>query len=210
MKFASQNQFIFSILILLSLSGCSQGEVEVESSSSHHKSITKEDEKSSSAEPNTQTIAKPGKITFGEESLVDFDIPISKNIENPDGSRTVEALGEINGGYAGFKADISANIDRVKISSLGKVSDNFLNELAKKYEHKSGSLSMNNEIEFVCTNMGKENEVQCMKLFYGTETEDASKYAELYLNIDYKKNVLEFHEKDSEYRDAVLKALTRI
>ncbi len=185
----------FLTLILVAAVLCACGESDVDSTSSKA--------------PAAQTIAKPGKISFGEEIMADFDIPISKNIENPDGSRTVEAIGEIDGKYAGFKADISPNIDRVKISSLGKVSDNFLNELAEKYEHKTNSFVMNSETEFVCINIGKEKQFHDMKLFYGTEGDDASKYAELYLNIDEKRNVLEFHEKDPDYREAILKALTK-
>lgn len=197
----------FLSIAALSVALCGCGEAGVESTS---ETVKDKSAQGNTEAPTSQTIAKPGKITFGEEMMADFDIPISKNIENPDGSRTVEALGEINGKFAGFKADISPNIDRVKISSLGKVSDFFLNEVAKKFEHKSDALTMNAMTEFVCINMGKEDDVQCMKLFYGTEAEDASKYAELYLNVDFKKNVLEFHEKDPEYREAVLKALTKI
>ena len=36
-----------------------------------------------------------------------------------------------------------------------------------------------------------------------------SEYAELYTNIDKKRRVLEIHEKDPEYRQNVLKALSR-
>ncbi|MCW5821544.1 MAG: hypothetical protein KIT34_02010 [Cyanobacteria bacterium TGS_CYA1] len=204
MRLEPKVRFLCFAALSVALCGC--GEAGVESTGETVK------DKSASAQteaPTSQTIAKPGKITFGEEDMGDFDIPISKNIENPDGSRTVEAVGEINGKYAGFKADISPNIDRVKISSLGKVSDIFLNELAKKYEKKAEALTMNAMTELVCINMGKEDSVQCMKLFYGTEAEDASKYAELYLNVDFKKNILEFHEKDPDYREAVLKVLTK-
>jgi len=195
------------VTVLVALGGCSKAGVESSSESVVDGSASKDSAKSKA--PATQTIATPGKITFGEEDAADFDIPISKNIENPDGSRTVEAIGEINGEYAGFKADISPTIDRVKICSLGKVSDKFVNELAKKYENKTGLFIMNAETEFVCTNLGKEKDMQYMKLFYGTEPKDENKYAELFLNLDYKRNILEFHEKDPEYREEILKALIK-
>jgi hypothetical protein len=53
-----------------------------------------------------------------------------------------------------------------------------------------------------------------IKLFF-EPTEDSEEayemfYAEHYLNIDLASRIVEFHEKDEAYRDAVLRALSGI
>jgi hypothetical protein len=44
-------------------------------------------------------------------------------------------------------------------------------------------------------------------LFFDSGPED--RYAELFINVDAKKRVLEFHEKDEDYRKPLLLALTK-
>ena len=46
------------------------------------------------------------------------------------------------------------------------------------------------------------------KIFFASNGPE-SDYAELYANIDKQRRVLEIHEKDPEYRQNVLKALSR-
>jgi hypothetical protein len=47
-----------------------------------------------------------------------------------------------------------------------------------------------------------------MKVFFGTEEDSPTPYAELYSNIDYAQRVVQFHEKDPEYRAGVLAGLS--
>ena len=50
----------------------------------------------------------------------------------------------------------------------------------------------------------KSNPVK-MKLFFNPDSE--SNYAEVFLNLDLNTKVLQFHEKDPEYREPLLRTL---
>jgi hypothetical protein len=47
-----------------------------------------------------------------------------------------------------------------------------------------------------------------MKFFF-YDSGPESRYAEVFVNVDAKQRVVEFHEKDSEYRKPVLLAFTQ-
>ena len=46
-------------------------------------------------------------------------------------------------------------------------------------------------------------------ILFFDESDDDSAYAELYLRVDLAKNVVEWAEKDTDYRRPVVRALTR-
>ena len=47
-----------------------------------------------------------------------------------------------------------------------------------------------------------------MKLFF--HSENGERYAEVFLNIDRQAQVVEIHEKDPEYRQNLIRALTEL
>jgi hypothetical protein len=46
-----------------------------------------------------------------------------------------------------------------------------------------------------------------MKVFFGSSADAETPYGELYLNINVPRGLVQLHEKDPEYRKAVLQGL---
>ncbi|QHW31106.1 hypothetical protein GZH47_09725 [Paenibacillus rhizovicinus] len=65
---------------------------------------------------------------------------------------------------------------------------------------------MKQEITFTSVVLEGNSKSSKIKLFYNDETEE--NYAECYLNIDLPNKKVEWFEKDPEYREALLRALS--
>ncbi len=89
----------------------------------------------------------------------------------------------------------------VKIRSLGEQSDHLLTAIDQVYGTALHPHSMSRQTEFTIDGPVK------IKLFF--ESNDESRYAELYLNIDVGATRLELAEKDPDYRRAIVRALSR-
>lgn len=98
------------------------------------------------------------------------------------------------------------------IHSTGDMSSAFLRALAKLYEVPDNSAKMAQmTVAQVMVLQGNPNKpgdgILKMKLFFGEE-EGSADYAELYLNVDLKKERLMLVEKDPAFRAAIIRALT--
>jgi hypothetical protein len=128
-----------------------------------------------------------------------------------------------NGKELGFEIAAPTNMSMkgtLDFKSTGQNSDEFLHVLSGLYESKSDSLKKFTESykvtyidlnEFAKAKLGAEisdtTGVKELKLFF--ETGDENNYAELYLNINEKSYWVEVVEKDAEYREAILRFLSR-
>jgi hypothetical protein len=106
--------------------------------------------------------------------------------------------------------DIPVQQGVVTVRSLGAASDCFLQRLDAVYGTKMQPKVMRLETRFTAITLSGDptaldrGPVQ-IKLFHESDDEDA--YAELYVNVDLAKRVVEWAEKDMDYRRPVVRAL---
>ena len=99
---------------------------------------------------------------------------------------------------------------RVTLHSIGAASDNFVALLSKLYGSTSKDSPMLKDISAQAVGLGVDprkflETPARMKLFFHSESQ--SRYAEVFLNVDTAGRVVQFHEKDQEYRENILRAL---
>ncbi len=144
-----------------------------------------------------------------------------------DGSQTIEGVGLHKGKTLGLQIILGSTWKEgslgkdvplvtyqglVKYRSTGSDSDSFLRTLNELYGTKLSANSMNAETSF--TGISLEGDPRDLakgsvkiKLFF--ESDNEQEYAELYTNIELGKRRLEVHEKDPDYRKAVVTALRK-
>jgi hypothetical protein len=96
------------------------------------------------------------------------------------------------------------------IKSVGRQSDDFVAVLAELYGARAEARPM--RVETAVAVVGLANDPRLMrseptrlKLFF--ESDDDSRYAEVFLNVIVAESRVEFHEKDTGYRIPLLRAL---
>jgi hypothetical protein len=118
----------------------------------------------------------------------------------------------------GFLVDVpkagSASMDAIVFRSLGATSDEFLISLAAIYGLKSKPRPFAKEVKATFLDMGEfarkmggdrsDPDLKQLKVFFG-KGEDV----ELFLNINETAGTVELGEKDEEYREGVVKELSR-
>jgi len=145
-----------------------------------------------------------------EAGFVDVDLHIDSMDCETWNACAVSASGTFQGRPVAIDAIIQAKDGRGRITyrSVGPGSDSLLQALATLYKLPRNSAlfarAATADIVFLDAN---EREM-AGKVFFAANGPE-SEYAELYTNIDKKRRVLEIHEKDPEYRQNVLKALSR-
>jgi hypothetical protein len=157
-----------------------------------------------------------------EYGFEDIDLPITRIVEGSGLTRIV-ARGDIRGTIVGFEVDFPSTsrrpagqtpiaIGSAEIRSLGAQSDRFIELLSRLYKIPAPSKTMLPAIR--ASVAGLEGDlahvlagVTMMKFFFDSGPEN--RYAEVFINVDPNRRVLEFHEKDPEYRKPLLLALTR-
>ncbi|WP_338841173.1 hypothetical protein [Flavobacterium ginsenosidimutans] len=103
----------------------------------------------------------------------------------------------------------------IKISSIGKESDEFLKSISRLYKFPTGkkftSMTLSptafslNKTVFKAENLGYYK----FKLFFRDgENDKEEDYCELYFNVNTKEKTIELLEKDHDYRESVLKAFS--
>ncbi|MEY2466994.1 MAG: hypothetical protein QOD03_1515 [Verrucomicrobiota bacterium] len=160
-----------------------------------------------------------------EEGFQDLIFYIQEHKRLPDGTQKIQASGIYQGQVVGFEVllnnewregSLGKGVPLVTYQgsviyhSTGSESDGFLRVLNDLYGTKMSSLNMADETKFTGISLeGDPKELEKgpvkIKLFY--ELGGEKDYAELYTNIELGKRRLEVHEKDTEYRLAIVKAL---
>ena len=176
----------------------------------------------------TQPPAKPSpEITADSEDggFVDLGFAIRSRETLPDGSQVLHAYGVHHGrevgitivlgtqwkaGSLGPDVPLVTYRGTVTYRSLGAPSDALLQILDQLYATKLQPTTIRPTTTFTAISLGGEpadltKGPTKIKLFFESDAED--RYAELYTNIDLANGVLQIHEKDPEYRSALIKAL---
>jgi hypothetical protein len=99
------------------------------------------------------------------------------------------------------------------IRRTGKESDAFITILSSLYGIPTKNNKMRNEVEF--TSFALEgnpinyvNENIKFKVFFD-DNDDKGLYSEAYINVKFMEGILEFHEKDIEYRKNLIEAMSK-
>ncbi len=160
-----------------------------------------------------------------EEGFVDIDLPMDSAKIGKDGTLTIIARGRTGDEIAGFAVDIAPDWESQKVSeeddditfywskgcirSIGSESDEFLALLAHEYQlPHSGKMALRTPISLVLLG-SSPGSIQTapahMKAFFEQESEE--NYAEAFINLDIQNKIVEFHEKDNDYRTGLVTAL---
>jgi hypothetical protein len=169
----------------------------------------------------------PGRL-LEEEGFVDVDLPIVEISSDHTGECRFTVRGEIAGTDVGFSFVLHPAWDPQPIEGGGAIfywgtgsyertgpeSDRFVALVAQRYQldATSGSASMLPRIQVQVVGLDSDpskasGQGAKMKLFFHSESEDEGRYAEVFTNINIEEGVLEFHEKDNEYRAPLIRAL---
>ncbi len=179
--------------------------------------------------PMARGIAAP--VTLVEEGgSVDIDLPFEA-VTKVDGAFQIDARGTYDGQSIGLRivlpaawkaespdpADITATTlyrGSARYVRLGPESDRFVALLAREYRvEDDASMKMLPSVTAQAVGLGDDPSRLMdgparvsMKFFL--HADDAGRHAQVYTNVDLRRHVVEFHEKDPEYRRNVVRALT--
>ncbi len=160
-----------------------------------------------------------------EEGFVDLIFAATGVRRQTDGELRVDAVGRHENERVGFAVILGPEWERkkagenffvrwgtVRLVSLGEPSDSFLRVLDSLYGVDLGADRMTSETSLTAVALEGDpsnapNEGVRMKLFF--EHDDEGRYGEIYLNIDFAAGRVQFHEKDEDYRAAVVKGLSK-
>ncbi len=168
------------------------------------------------------------EMTVGnDEGFVDFDFPLTSAAQVDDGGWLISARGLLNERTIGFDIRLGGewkaqDVDdgaftvfwgNGAIIRSGAESDDFCGLLQDKYQLSGSSREMPDLVNTMVVSLGTDpvritEEPIKMKMFVEPEG-DESEYAEFYLNVDLRGKVVQFHEKDNEYRENLIKAFCR-
>lgn len=157
-----------------------------------------------------------------EDGFVDIDLPIVDSKKTPTGLVSVIARGEVRGKVVAFAVDINPSWKRKltddkmiafywgsgQFRSVGQESDNFVHLLAEMYQRPDLQASMPARIAVEAVGLANDpsdvfKSPTKMKFFFNSDSD--KNYAEVFLNLDIPAKKLEFHEKDPEYREPLLR-----
>jgi len=166
----------------------------------------------------------PGRVST-EEGFVDIDLPIADVRREADGAVAITARALIDNVIVGFAIDIRRDwkatplsgsdflyFGKVSLRSLGEDSNRFVALLARLYKVSQPSRPMLVKLELVAVGLADDpSKVMTtpvrMKLFFDPDDEGSGE-AEVYVNVDVAARKLQFNEKDPEYREPLVRALT--
>jgi len=168
-----------------------------------------------------------------EEGFMDLSFSMVGYERFADGTQVCEAKGLHGATQVGFRFRLSSEWQQGELGStgittcqstlilesIGIASDQFVALLSKLYGRVIQPAKMVPAIRFTAISL-EGNPAQLekrrvrIKLFIEPDEEGDEAYelyyAEHYLNVDWASRIVEFHEKDSEYRDPILRALSGI
>jgi len=156
--------------------------------------------------------------------FVDIDLPITAILQEAGVVRVI-TRGNSDSGPVGFEVDFPTKsnqpgtlphplaLGRARIRTLGAESDRFVLLLAELYGLRGAAAKMLPSIDASAVGLGDDlahalGGKTDMKLFF-FDSGPENRYAELYVNVDFKNKILEFHEKDPDYRKPLMLALTK-
>jgi hypothetical protein len=161
-----------------------------------------------------------------EEGFFDIDFYIASCDLNNDGTISVSVRNEMKGKPVEFtlcfenkwnKKEIE-NSDNFfywgkgKFINTGEYTDNFLKTLASCYCVPVKTPDNNKAIEAVIVGLANDpasmtSQAVDMKFFFNSDSEKQELYSEVYINVNIPERILQFHEKDPEYREPLIRSL---
>ena len=156
--------------------------------------------------------------------FVDAEFAAHSIEKRPDGSLFVHAVSHVGVEEVGFQVvvpskwtewkpkDFPETLYRgmVTIKSAGKQTEAFVRALARAYRQPVPKFEFS-AITLTAISLAGEPwkaDFVPVKLKLFCESEKDGEYAEIYLNFDLLHHIVQFHEKDPEYRKAVLRLLS--
>ena len=152
-------------------------------------------------------LASPADGISENQGIIDIDLPIVAASSN-DGPIRLTARGVIDGADIGFELDLLPN-HTARVRSIGAPSDHFVALLAQRYKLPAPALTMIPSLAASVVVLDSDPGGRTDMKFFFFDSGPEERYAEVYINIDLKKQVLEFHEKDEDYRRPILLDLTK-
>lgn len=166
----------------------------------------------------------PELTAESEEGFVDFCLNMEGLVRDREGAQRFEARALHKGRPVAFAVALGTTwsllegtpepfyCGEARLISLGDESDAFIQALDQLYETKIGTSCMGNDIGFTAVSLeGHPDRLTVeplkMKMFFESENDDLC--AEFYLNCDTEKHRVEFREKDTDFRTAVVLALAQ-
>ncbi|REC79438.1 hypothetical protein DRF60_06340 [Chryseobacterium elymi] len=154
------------------------------------------------------------KIVETENSANAFLYTVKGKYKNKIVGLKLTVQNNINAGIVNGKLDSNAFYRKgMTLQSIGEESDNFLHALCKIYGIKCNdkfsikpitvTIFPLNEIE---ANLSNPNYYRFKAFFNDDEEND---YAEIFINLNLEENLVEFNEKDNEYRANIIKTYSR-
>ncbi len=167
----------------------------------------------------------PGAMNEAD-GFVDIELPIVAS-SRPTGGHDFKCRGKVGDGAISFLVHLDTEWNEQplgdsgstvhwgtgSIISAGAESDNLVSLLAITYGHNSYSdrrMLPCITAQIVCLSGNPEllpNQDLRMKFFFHPDGEEG-RYAEVFVNIENANSVVQFHEKDNEYRLPILRALS--
>lgn len=167
-----------------------------------------------------------------EEGFADLTFDIINVKKKLFGNLYIECVANDNGENVGFAVEIkkgmrgiqlkdgnldpytwTTTINGIKILYLNDYSDKFIKSLLKAYEFNDMDLKLNKVSPVECGCLTEEpadieNKKLDFKCFINSNC-NTNLYAEFYINVDLPNKKLEFREKDIEYRENIIRYLSR-
>ena len=164
------------------------------------------------------------------EGFKDIFLQITNDVKS-DGSHVYTGQGMYKSKIVGIKIELASNIPHgitpdgevnsktgfvrngLRLSSIGQESDELVGALSELYKVPSNKVFSKNIISATAFSLNQKvadldkSDYYKFKLFFN-ENGNEDEYAEIYLNINTGERIIEIHEKDPEYRTAIINALT--
>jgi hypothetical protein len=166
----------------------------------------------------------PDASIISQEGFVDINLNINKIESKNDGTFIITVKNTLNNKNIEFQVEIMPewkanklkNSDHIIYSgfgnfiNIGENTKTFIQELSKLYNVKFKQITQN-KIKAEVVGLDSDprlllTEPTRMKFFFNSNNRKL--YSEVFININAKKSILGFHEKDVEYREALINSLS--
>lgn len=169
----------------------------------------------------------PDAVLGTEDGIVDLMLSISKYEKQKNGIARFLIQNTLHGTKIGFVIELQPTWKAQKIEnadahiywgyaeflSTGEESNAFLSVISKLYGLPTSKPTFANKLKAQVVGLANdpariENEPIRMKFFLNSDGPEEL-YSEVFIKVDLKRKVLEFNEKEPEYRGALVKSLSK-
>jgi len=171
--------------------------------------------------------AAPAVKVAKEEGFIDLELPVQKVEQRKDGTRSVVVQGSLDGQAIGFAVEFRPNWKAKRLDgsgqsvywgsgrfvSTGGDTDRFVAALARLYGLRAADRQAKSSVEAEVVGLADDPALMPtaptrMKFFFQGDGSEAH-YSEVFINTDLQRGVLQFNEKDQEYRTPLVGNLAK-